>query len=53
MIDNIKKSQIRNLVLFPDSGKRIETMLGEHSYHILHTREMAEGVAFAYRYTEK
>lgn len=51
MIDKIKKSQIRNLVLFPDSGERIEQLLWDHSYNILHTREMKEGVDFAYQYT--
>ena len=52
MIEKIKKSQIRNLVLFPDSGQRIEEMLGEHTYRVLHTCEMEEGVAFAYEYTQ-
>jgi hypothetical protein len=53
MIERIKKSQIHNLVLFPDSGKRIEELLGEHSYCVLHTRDMKEGVEFAYQYTKQ
>ena len=52
MVERIKKSQVRNLVLFPDSGKRIEGLLGEHSYRVLHTREMEEGVNFSYQYTQ-
>ena len=53
MIERIKESQISNLVLFPDSGKRIEELLGDHRYRVLHTREMQEGVEFAYQYTQQ
>ncbi len=52
LVERIKKTQIRNLVLFPDSGKKFAEMLGEDNYNILHTREMREGVQFAYDHTQ-
>lgn len=52
LVERIKKSQIRNLVLFPDSGIKFAKMLGETNYNILHTREMREGVQFAYDHTQ-
>lgn len=52
LVARIQKSQIRNLVLFPDSGKVFAELLGEKHYRMLHTRDMREGVAFAYQYTQ-
>lgn len=54
MVERIKKSQISNLVLFPDSGERIAKMLGDDAqkFKILHTREMKEGVEFSYQNTK-
>jgi UDP-N-acetylmuramoylalanine--D-glutamate ligase len=46
----IDKSKIRNIVFFPDSGKKIEESLQKKSkkkYQTLHTKNMAEAVKFA------
>ncbi|GHW02442.1 UDP-N-acetylmuramoylalanine--D-glutamate ligase [candidate division SR1 bacterium] len=53
LVDRIKKSQIRNLVLFPDSGQTIATLLASDldKYNVIHTRSMEEGVRFAYDHT--
>lgn len=53
LVERIKKSKIRNLILFPDSGATIEKLLGEHNYNVFHTREMKDGVQFAYDNTER
>ena len=43
----IKKYRISNVVLFPDSGKRIKTK----GLNILNTKNMEAAVRFAYKYT--
>ncbi len=51
----IGNSGIRNVVLFPDTGKRIEQALqkfGDEDLDILHTSSMQEAVEFAYAKTE-
>ena len=45
----IKKYKIRNVVLFPESGKRIKLK----GLNILNTKSMEEAVEFAYQNTEK
>lgn len=47
----IKKEKIKNIVLFPDSGKKIiKSAVG---LNILHTKDMKQAIKFAYKYTEK
>jgi UDP-N-acetylmuramoyl-L-alanine---L-glutamate ligase len=56
LIEVIRKSKIRNLVLFPDSGKRMEELLRENpgdSYTILRSSSMEEAVRFAYDHAPK
>lgn len=51
----IDKSEIRNIVFFPDSGKKIEKELRKNSkkdYRILHTQSMREAVRFAFENTQ-
>lgn len=43
------KSGIKNIVLFPKSGKRI--LHDREKFHILETKSMAEAIAFAYKTT--
>jgi UDP-N-acetylmuramoylalanine--D-glutamate ligase len=45
----IKEYNIKNIVLFPDSGKKIK--VGKRN--ILRTKKMAEAVKFAFKYTER
>lgn len=52
----IVKSKIKNIVLFPDTGKKISDLLKQSSstnktLNILETRSMEEAVLFAYKYT--
>jgi UDP-N-acetylmuramoylalanine--D-glutamate ligase len=47
----LKKYRIKNIVLFPDSGKRI--LESQNGLNIIETRSMKEAVAFGYKYTKK
>ena len=53
LVEKIKKSQIKNIVFFPDSWKKIAEMLGEEWYKTLHTRDMQEAIKFAYEHTSR
>ncbi len=46
----IKKYKIKNIALFPVSGKRI--LKSENGFNILKTRSMEEAVRFAFKYTK-
>jgi len=51
----LQKYHIQNIVLFPDTGAKIELIINElDDYHpqIFHTSEMKEAVAFAYKNTK-
>ncbi len=45
----IKKHKIKNIVLFPDSGRKI--IKGKRGINILETSSMEEAVKFAYKHT--
>ena len=47
----IKKYKIKNMVLFPDSGKKI--IKHKKGLNILHTKSMKEAVRFAYQHAKK
>ena len=47
----IRAKKIKNIVLFPDSGKRIFKSLA--GLNILRTRKMQEAVEFAYKFSKK
>ena len=47
----LKRYNIRNIVLFPDSGKRI--LKSTKGFKILKTKSMREAVQFAYQHTPK
>jgi len=47
----IKKYHIRNIVLFPDSGKKMIT--SKKGFNIKHTSSMEDAVQFAYKNTKK
>ena len=47
----IKKHRIKNIVLFPDSGKRV--LKSVRGFNILKTSSMQEAVKFAYKHTKK
>lgn len=54
LVKVIDRSKIKNIVLFPDSGKKIGEFLQKKSrskYRILHTENMEEAVAFAFANT--
>lgn len=53
LVERIKKSQIKNIVFFPDSWEKIAEMLWEEWYQTLHTRDMKAAVEFAYKYTHE
>ncbi|MFA6160760.1 MAG: Mur ligase family protein [Patescibacteria group bacterium] len=47
----LRKSGIRNIVLFPDTGKRI--LKSKKGFNILSTTSMEKAIQFAYKYTVK
>ncbi len=47
----LRKYKIRNVVLFPDSGKKI--LKSKAGFNILSTKSMEEAVRFAYKNTKK
>lgn len=47
----IKKYKIRNIVLFPNSGRKI--IKSKNNFNILHTKSMRDSVRFAYKNTKK
>lgn len=52
----ISESGIKNVALFPNSGKRIEAALAgnaSHPLNVAHFEDMDEAVSFAYRFAEK
>ncbi|OGG11268.1 UDP-N-acetylmuramoylalanine--D-glutamate ligase [Candidatus Gottesmanbacteria bacterium RBG_13_45_10] len=55
LVDLVETSHISNIVLFPDSGARIESLLQkkhEGAFTIFHTKDMEQAVKFAYAHTE-
>ncbi len=46
----LKKYKIKNVVLFPDSGKKM--LRNTKGFNILKTKSMEEAVTFAYKYTK-
>jgi UDP-N-acetylmuramoylalanine--D-glutamate ligase len=47
----LRKHNVKNVVLFPDSGNRI--LKSEKGFTVLKTASMKEAVQFAYKYTKK
>lgn len=47
----IKKYNIKNIVLFPNSGKKI--LKSETGFNVLHTKSMKEAVLFSYKNTPR
>ena len=47
----LRKYKIKNIVLFPNSGKRI--LKSRKGFNILETKSMPKAVAFAFKHTEK
>ncbi len=47
----LRKYKIKNIVLFPDSGKRI--IKDRRNFNILETRSMRDAVKFAFKHSEK
>ena len=47
----LKKSAIRNIVLFPDSGRKI--LPSKEGFTVLETRDMKKAVQFAFKNTQK
>jgi UDP-N-acetylmuramoylalanine--D-glutamate ligase len=47
----IREANIENVVLFPETGKRM--LLSKEGLNVLETKDMREAVAFAYKYTPK
>lgn len=50
LAERIHKSQIKTIILFPDSGRLIRQILGEW-YNYFETRAMSEAVQFARKHT--
>lgn len=53
LIDVLIEYNIKNIVLFPDSGKKIKILLDNNLFNIFETNSMKEAVNFAYKYTSK
>jgi len=56
LVDCIIQKKVTNLVLFPDSGKKIYSLLKSRNVNglnILQTSSMREAVAFAFQHTKK
>lgn len=47
----LKKHKIKNVVLFPESGKRI--LKNKRGFNVIETKSMEEAVRFAYKNTQK
>jgi len=47
----LRSSGVRNIVLFPESGKKM--LSSEEGFCVLHTSSMEEAVQFAYAHTQK
>lgn len=52
LIKKLEEFNIKNIVLFPDSWKKIKWLLDE-TYNFIETSDMNKAVEFAYKYTEK
>ena len=52
LIASVKKYNIKNIVLFPESSEKIKNLLNQDSYNILETTSMSDAVEFAYNNTE-
>lgn len=55
LIQKLNEKNIRNVVFFPASGKKIKQGMEEYlqNFNTLETQSMEEAVRFAYKYTEK
>ncbi len=53
LVEVLHQYTIKNIVLFPESGKKIKKLLGGKIWNILETTSMQEAIQFAYKYTEK
>lgn len=53
LVDILKQYNIRNIVLFPESSKRIKKLLDENIFNILETDNMKDWVKFAFENTKK
>lgn len=51
LMQKIQESWIQNIVFFPPSGSTMLKLLSKTSLRVLQTSDMAEAVAFAYKYT--
>lgn len=49
----IVNSSVKTLILFPDTGKKIEKSLPKNNLKIFHTDSMKEAVKLAYKHTSK
>lgn len=52
LVQKISNSEVKNIVLFPDSGLRIKALLGD-LYNVLVTKNMEEAVSFAFAHTTR
>ncbi len=52
LVHYLKKYHIQNIVLFPESGEKIQQLLTDE-YTILTTKSMKEAVNFAFQHTKK
>jgi len=50
LVNELQQQGVRNVVLFPDTGKRI--LPRSQRFNVLRTESMREAVAFAYMYTQ-
>ncbi len=50
LVEIIKNTWIKNIVLFPDTWNKIKLLLN-NSFNILETKSMKDAVEFAYKYT--
>ena len=52
LVQYIKKSSVRTIVFFPDTGVELQALLQDKEYTTLFTSSMQEAVAFAYQHTQ-
>ncbi|MDD5770443.1 MAG: UDP-N-acetylmuramoyl-L-alanine--D-glutamate ligase [Candidatus Gracilibacteria bacterium] len=52
LVKILEQYNIKNIVLFPDSGKRIKKLLRKANYNILETKNMKEAVIFSFKNTQ-
>lgn len=53
LVKALEEYNIKNIVLFPDSGEKILWLINREDYQILQTKSMKDAIEFAYKNSQK